>query len=101
MLTNALTARSSTALGGSANYNYSWDFGDSTQAVTSQNPSHTYQNPGTYSVTLVVTDSVSNEVLTNELTVTVQNAKSESSSGRRNRVFNGFTINRQYWQAVI
>lgn len=82
VLTNALTAQfSSTALGGSANYNYSWDFGDSTQAVTSQNPSHTYQNPGTYSVKLVVTDSVSNEVLTNELTVTVQNAKSESSSG--------------------
>lgn len=32
-----------------------WDFGDNTTS-TQQNPVHTYQNPGTYSITLTVTD---------------------------------------------
>jgi CubicO group peptidase (beta-lactamase class C family) len=35
---------------------YFWDFGDNTNS-TLTNPSHTYQNPGTYYVTLKVTDS--------------------------------------------
>lgn len=33
-----------------------WDFGDGNQS-TQQNPSHLYSGPGTYNVTLVVTDS--------------------------------------------
>ena len=33
--------------------NYYWDFGDSTTSL-SQDPSHTYLNPGTYSVSLIV-----------------------------------------------
>jgi PKD repeat protein len=35
---------------------YSWDFGDSSPADTSANPSHTYTDPGTYTATLTVTD---------------------------------------------
>ncbi|MCE9537869.1 MAG: PKD domain-containing protein [Bacteroidetes bacterium] len=35
----------------------SWNFGDGSPLVTTQNPSHTYAAPGAYSVTLVVTNS--------------------------------------------
>lgn len=31
-----------------------WDFGDNSPTSTTQNPNHTYMNPGTYTVTLVV-----------------------------------------------
>jgi PKD repeat protein len=41
---------------GANNYNYSWDFGDSTFSYFS-NPSHTYTSPGTYTVCLTVIDS--------------------------------------------
>ena len=34
---------------------YSWDFGDG-QSSNQQNPTHTYQNPGTYTTALTVTD---------------------------------------------
>jgi PKD repeat protein len=35
--------------------NYNWDFGDGTSS-SSRNPTHTYQNSGTYTVKLTVTD---------------------------------------------
>lgn len=34
---------------------WQWDFGDSSAINTSQDPSHTYVNPGTYNVTLITT----------------------------------------------
>ena len=36
--------------------NYLWNFGDGTPEFTLQNPFHTYTMPGTYQVTLTVTD---------------------------------------------
>jgi len=36
--------------------NWDWDFGDGNTS-NAQNPTHTYQDPGTYSVTLIVTDA--------------------------------------------
>jgi len=45
-----------TAAGGTPPYSYSWNFGDGSAASTAQNPSHTYNNPGTYTATLTVTD---------------------------------------------
>ncbi len=47
--------------GGSGSFSYEWDFGD-TQTSTAQNPSHAYADPGTYTVSLTVTDSADNSV---------------------------------------
>jgi PKD repeat protein len=42
--------------GGTAPYTYHWDFGDGQEANV-QNTRHTYENPGTYTATLTVTDA--------------------------------------------
>lgn len=34
-----------------------WDFGDSTSPSTAQHPNHSWQNPGTFTVTLIVADT--------------------------------------------
>jgi PKD repeat protein len=49
---------------------WSWDFGDSSSS-TAQHPSHTYTNPGTYDVTLTVTNLTGNATLTKTAYVTV------------------------------
>jgi hypothetical protein len=50
----------SSAIGGTSPYSYLWNFGDGTAQSTTQNPNHTYQNPGTFTATLTVTDSANN-----------------------------------------
>ncbi len=47
------------AAGGTAPYTYSWTFGDGSADSSQQNPSHTYNQKGTYSAVLTVTDSAS------------------------------------------
>jgi PKD repeat protein len=42
--------------GGTEPYTYHWDFGDGQEANV-QNTRHTYENPGTYTATLTVTDA--------------------------------------------
>ena len=42
--------------GGTPPYTYHWDFGDGQEANV-QNTRHTYENPGTYTATLIVTDA--------------------------------------------
>ncbi|MCH8286146.1 TonB-dependent receptor, partial [candidate division KSB1 bacterium] len=37
---------------------WNWDFGDSSPANSSQNPTHTYSAQGNYSVSLTITDSI-------------------------------------------
>lgn len=45
-----------TQIGDAPIQSYIWDFGDGVNASTA-NPSHTYTNPGTYSITMIPTDS--------------------------------------------
>lgn len=47
---------------------YSWDFGDGSTS-SSQNPSHTYSTPGTYSVTLQATNNIGSDVITKTVNV--------------------------------
>ena len=49
---------------------WSWDFGDGNTS-SAQNPSNTYLNPGTYSVTLTVTDPTGSDTLTRTNYITV------------------------------
>jgi PKD repeat protein len=49
------------ASGGTPPYSYEWNLGDGTTS-TLQNPTHTYQNEGTYTVTLYVSDDIGNTV---------------------------------------
>jgi glucose/arabinose dehydrogenase len=52
---------------------YSWDFGDGTPAVADVNPTHTYQQAGTYQARLTVTDAAGNVAQAAPVTVTVGN----------------------------
>jgi outer membrane protein OmpA-like peptidoglycan-associated protein len=54
---------------GSAPIEYRWDFGDGGTS-TEPNPSHTYENPGTYSATLTVSNQAGSD--SRSLTVTVE-----------------------------
>jgi len=55
---------------GSSAYGYLWDFGDGSPDSTSRSPTHTFTSPGTYTVTVAVTDLAGN-VSTGSLTVGV------------------------------
>ena len=53
-------------------FTYAWDFDDDGAVSSAQNPTHIYTTPGTYTVTLIVTDSrgaVSDPAATVEITV--------------------------------
>lgn len=50
---------------------YLWDFGGGDTTSTTFNPVKTYNNPGTYQVTLTITDSICNTVDTAYQTITV------------------------------
>ena len=50
-----------TAAGGTEEYEYAWDFGDGSEGSDEQNPIHTFDEAGTYNVTLTVTDTEQNE----------------------------------------
>ncbi len=52
--------------------NWIWNFGDGTPPSYSQNPTHTYTNPGTYAVTLIATDGITcSDTITKSTFITV------------------------------
>lgn len=63
---------SASASGGVSPYTYSWTFGDGGTS-TQQNPAHTFQVSGTYSVTVTVTDS-GGRTVTRTVTVTANSS---------------------------
>jgi PKD repeat protein len=52
------------ASGGVPPYEWVWDFGDGTGSLDND-PVHAYQNPGTYEVTVTLTDQADTEVRRN------------------------------------
>ncbi len=66
---------------------YSWNFGDG-QTSTSQNPSHTYNQPGTYTVSLTVTNPTGQSTKT--ATIKVFSPTPTQGTGPRNLI--GATI---------
>jgi PKD repeat protein len=74
-LTVQFDASASTDTGGSI-ASYSWSFGDSSAAGSSVQVSHAYQSPGTFTVTLTVTDNQGAiGTATRQVTVTAMNPK--------------------------
>ena len=64
---NTITCTNQSSIDYNAPLNYTWLFGDGTSSNL-QNPTHTYANPGSYTVTLVA----SNCIFSDTLTLTVQ-----------------------------
>jgi PGF-pre-PGF domain-containing protein len=59
---------------------WSWNFGDGTTS-SEQNPTHTYSAEGTYTVNLIVNNTIGTSPQTATATITVQSSSSEGSSG--------------------
>jgi len=51
---------------------WSWNFGDGSAVSTEQNPSHTYTNPGTYTVTLTAANDCGTDTVTKTDYITVE-----------------------------
>lgn len=49
---------------------YAWDFGDGTSGATDENPCHTYNSPGTYTVTLSARNPCGTTTFTKQICVT-------------------------------
>ncbi len=77
---------------------YAWDFGDGTTAST-LDASHTYTNPGNYTVTFTATDARGAAAYA---TVTVRvEAPNTSCFGARSDNFDGTALDRDRWTTVV
>jgi PKD repeat protein len=48
---------------------YEWDFGDGSAEATEQNPTHSYTQTGTFTVTLTVTNDFGSDIATSSITI--------------------------------
>ncbi len=65
--------------GWSGTVTYNWNIGDGTTTTTA-NPTHTYLDPGTYTVTLTVVDSIGNTATT-QVVITITWPNDEDNDG--------------------
>ncbi|MDW3211851.1 MAG: PKD domain-containing protein [Reichenbachiella sp.] len=63
---NLIVTFTSTSVGGET---FSWDFGDDSELVTTENATHTYTASGTYTVTLTVSNEGGSDALEQNITV--------------------------------
>lgn len=74
-----VTFQNQTTGGNSSNYTYSWNFGVGTSSV--KNPTATYTSPGTYTVSLSVTDGNGSDIETKTGYITVHSKPTVDFSG--------------------
>lgn len=74
-----VTFQNQTTGGNSSNYTYSWNFGVGTSSV--KNPTATYTSPGTYTVSLSVTDGNGSDIETKTGYITVHSNPTVDFSG--------------------
>jgi len=91
--------------GGFSPYNYQWDFGDGETSVEVV-PSHVYQNPGIYSVQLIVTDDkgYTNEIVRDDYISVIRSwnpATIAGSAWHGFLVFGKVFLNILIWLAVF
>src|SRR5918992_46623 len=65
-----------TAAGGTEEYEYAWDFGDGSEVSDEQDPVYTFDEAGTYNVTLTVTDADQNEA-SDSLEINIEEPETE------------------------
>ncbi len=74
--------------------NWAWDFGDSSAIDSTQNPIHSYANPGVYTVTLITTNAFGADTLvkSNYITIGSGGAIAASCNPSASTPFGGFGI---------
>ncbi len=82
---------------------WSWDFGDGNTS-TSQTPSHTYDESGTYTVSLTVTNNAGSDTETKTDYITVEESSSGNETGtftdsRDGQIYEWVKIGNQVWMA--
>ncbi len=89
-ITGASTLFTATVTGGVQPYSFNWDFGDGTIS-SDPDPTHEYEEPGIYTVTLTVSD-INNQKKTDTITITVEEGDSDIIPAEIKKVTGGFKI---------